>query len=113
MTIRQGLTQIEQLLAAAQAAPIRMAQDDWRNQMESVAQDLLATSSDLRSLATRLSGQSPLNSDVLKVTDDVDFVANEFHMALDYDPDATHFIRATRAEQSTAKAIDGLLVQLR
>jgi len=50
---------------------------------------------------------------VLKLTNDVDFVADEYRMALDYDPDSSHFIRAGRAEKTTAEELDSMLESLR
>jgi hypothetical protein len=47
------------------------------------------------------------------LTDDVDFVANEFNMAITYDPDATHLIRAARAEKTTVAEVDDMLTRLR
>jgi hypothetical protein len=111
--LRQDFSQLDQQLAAAQASPIRMAQDDWRNQTLAVLQDLLSASSDLRGIANRFAGRSALDADVLKLTDDVDFVANEFNMALTYDPDSTHLIRAARAERTTVAEVDSVLAQMR
>jgi hypothetical protein len=108
------LDRLEQQLSLAQKAPMRMAEDDWRNQTRTVLEDLLAGSAELRSLGTHVStSQVALSAEVLKVADDVDFVANEYRMAFDYDPDASHFLRAGRAEKSTAAELDSLLTDLR
>lgn len=111
--LRQDFSQLEQQLAVAQASPMRMADDDWRSQVKTILQELLSASSDLRSIANRFAGKSPLDPDVLKLTDDVDFVANEFDMAFTYDPDATHLIRAARAEKTTAAEVDDMLARMR
>jgi hypothetical protein len=110
--LRQDFGQLDQQLAAAQASPIRMAQDDWRNQTQAVLQELLSASSDLRTTANRFAGKSALDSDLLKLTDDVDFVATEFNMALTFDPDSTHFIRAARAERTTVEEVDSILARM-
>jgi hypothetical protein len=112
LTIQQDFSHLEQQLAIAQKTPLLMVQDDWRNQTGGVLQDLLAASADLRSVATRL-GSRTNHADVLKLADDVDFVANEFRMAFDYDPDANHFIRAGRAEKTTRAELDSILTSLR
>jgi hypothetical protein len=112
-TIQLQFSRLEQQLSVAQKTPLRMAQDDWRNETGNILQDMLAASADARSVGTRLGAQTPLNADVLKLTDDVDFVANEFRMAFDYDPDATHFMRAGRAEKTTRAELDSLVTSLR
>ncbi|HEX8967676.1 MAG TPA: hypothetical protein VF937_07350 [Chloroflexota bacterium] len=112
-TVQQDLKRLEQQLAAAQKAPIRMAEDDWRNQTQTILGDLLADTADVRALGARIGAGVALNADVLKVADDVDFVANEYRMALDFDPDATHLIRAGRAEKTTANELESLLGDLR
>ncbi len=111
--IKDGFTHLEAQLAAAQNTPMLMAQDDWRNQMQSVLQDLLVSSSQLRTATSRSTPPTALRQDVTKLSDDVDFVANEFRMALDYDPDSMHLVRAARAEKSTRTEIDAVLDELR
>jgi hypothetical protein len=111
-SIAGALTRLEAQLAAAQKTPMLMAQDDWRNQTQSVLQDLLASSSALRTATSRSTPPTALRQDALKLCDDVDFVANEFRMALDYDPDATHMIRAARAEKSTSTEVKSVLKEL-
>jgi hypothetical protein len=111
--LRQDFSQLDQQLDAVQAAPIRMAEDDWRHQTETVLQALLSASSDLRRIATRFVGRSALDADLLKLTDDVDFVANEFDMALTFDPDSSHLIRASRAERTTVSEVDSILARMR
>jgi hypothetical protein len=112
--LRQGFRGLEQQLSVLQTAPTRMAEDDWRTQFQNTLDDLSATSADLRSLGTRVaSSQVGLNAEVLKLADDADFVASEYRMALDYDPDSTHFIRAGRAEKTTAQELDSILSTVR
>jgi hypothetical protein len=112
--LRQGFRGLEQQLSVLQTAPTRMAEDDWRTQFQNTLDDLSATSADLRSLGTRVaSSQVALNAEVLKLADDADFVASEYRMALDYDPDSTHFIRAGRAEKTTAQELDSILSTVR
>jgi hypothetical protein len=111
-TVHQDLTRLEQQLGVLRTAPMRMAEDDWRSQLQSILQDLLVTSADIRTLGTRVSVPSRLSSEMMKLTDDLDFVANEYRMALDYDPDASHFIRAGRAEKTTAAELDSVLTDL-
>jgi hypothetical protein len=112
-TLRDGFSRLDQQLAVAQKAPMRMADDDWRNQTADILANLLSANSDLRALGTRVSGQVALEREVVKVVDDVDFVANEYRMAFDYDPDSSHFLRATRAEKTTVSEVDSLLDDLR
>jgi len=112
LAIQDDFKRLEAQLAAATKAPQIMAQDDWRNQLLGIAQDLLVASTNLRSLSARITTPSPLKPQVQKLTDDVDFVGNEFRMALDYDPDSTHMIRAARAEKTTRAEVDSLLDQL-
>jgi hypothetical protein len=112
--LRQGFRGLEQQLSVLRTAPTRMAEDDWRIQFQNTLDDLSATSADLRSLGTRVaSSQVGLNAEVLKLADDADFVASEYRMALDYDPDSTHFIRAGRAEKTTAQELDSILSTVR
>lgn len=111
-SIKADFDRLERLLATAQNSPMVMAQDNWRNQMQSALEDLLVSSSALRSETARSTAPNALRQDILKLCDDVDFVANEFRMALDYDPDATHMLRAARAEKSTSAEIDSVLKEL-
>jgi hypothetical protein len=84
--LQQGFHRLEQQLSILQKAPMRMAEDDWRDQLRTILDDLSADSADLRSLGTRVQTRVSLSGDVLKLADDVDFVANEYRMALDFDP---------------------------
>jgi hypothetical protein len=111
--VRQDFDRLEAQLAAAKKAPIRMAEDDWRNQTNGILEDLLTASGDLRSLGTRVAVPARFSTTVVKVLDDVDFVANEYHMAFDFDPDSTHFLRAGRAERTTVTEVDSLLDDLK
>lgn len=106
--VQQDLKQIEQHLAELQKAPLLMAQDDWRNQMFGTLDDLSVSEADLRSLGSRV----PLKEEAVKLVGDLDFVVGEWRMALDYDPDATHFIRAGRAEKMTADEVAAILSEL-
>jgi len=110
--LRGDFMRIEQQLAVAQQAPLRMADDDWRNQMASILEAILTDSAAVRTLTTRLTPPAPIGPAATKLADDADFVANEFRMALDYDPDGTHFIRAARAERTTLQELDDLASQL-
>ena len=112
-TLQQGLRRLEQQLSVLQTAPLRMAEDDWRTQFRNTLDDLSTMSADLRSLGTRVGAQLPLNAEVLKLTNDVDFVADEYRMALDYDPDSSHFIRAGRAEKTTADELASVVADVR
>jgi hypothetical protein len=112
VAIKADFTQLEAQLAAAIKAPQIMAGDDWRNQMTSIIQDLLVASTNLRALDARITATSPLKAQVQKMNDDVDFVANEFRMALDYDPDSSHMVRAARAEKTTSAELDSLIAAL-
>ncbi len=112
-TLQQGFRRLEQQLSVLQKAPMRMAEDDWREQFRTILGDLSATSADLRSLGTRVGTQAALTGEVLKLTNDVDFVADEYRMALDFDPDSSHFIRAGRAEKTTADELDSVVTDVR
>src|SRR5579871_818744 len=107
--IELQFSKLEQQLALAQKTPLLMAQSDWRTATGTILQDMLGASADARNVAIRV---GPPHDDVMKLLDDVDFVANEFRMAFDYDPDATHFIRATRAEKTTRAELDSILNSL-
>ena len=111
--LQQDARRLEQQLAILQKAPLRMAEDDWRNQTRAILDDLTAASADLRSLGTRVGARTDLNAEVLKLADDVDFVASEYAMALDFDPDSSHFLRASRAEKTTADELDAVLADVR
>jgi hypothetical protein len=111
--LQQDVHRLEQQLAVLQTAPLRMAEDDWRDQLRRMLDDLLLASAGLRSLGTRVGARSELNAEVLKLADDVDFVASEFGMALDFDPDSSHFLRASRAEKTTADELDSVLADVR
>jgi hypothetical protein len=111
--IQQGFTQLEQQLAVLQKDPIRMAQDDWRNQLLGILDGLAISEADLRTLGSRVIAPPALNSEMVKFIDDLDFVVSEWRMALDYDPDASHFIRASRAEKMTANEVESILSELR
>src|SRR5579859_3768450 len=111
-TLHDDFGHLQSQLAEAEKTPMRMAEDDWRNQTQGVLEDMLTSSADIRATSMRATTQSPLRSEVLKLADDVDFVANEFRMALDYDPDATHFMRAGRAEKTTSAELDSILREM-
>ncbi len=111
--IQQSLTQFEQQLAVLQIAPMRMAQEDWRNQMLGILDDLAISEADLRALGARVTAPASLNTEIVKFVGDLDFVVSEWRMALDYDPDATHFARAGRAEKTTADEVGSILFELR
>jgi hypothetical protein len=108
--IQLQFSKLDQQLSVAQKTPLVMAQDDWRSQTRTILQDMLGASADARGVGIRV---GPQHADVLKLLDDVDFVANEFRMAFDYDPDATHFIRAGRAEKTTRAELDSIITSLR
>ena len=111
--LQQDVRRLDQQLAVLQTAPLRMAEDDWRNQTRDILDDLTAASGDLRSLGTRVGARSGLTARVLKLADDVDLVASEYGMALDFDPDSSHFLRAGRAEKTTADELDAVLADVR
>jgi hypothetical protein len=111
--IQQGLNKFEQQLGEAQKAPMRMADDDWRAQTGSLLDELAAASADLRALGARSGAQASLYADVQKLQDSLDFVVSEYRMAFDFDPDASHFLRAGRAEKTTADEVESLLSDLR
>jgi hypothetical protein len=111
--VQQGLKQLDQQLAVLVKAPMRMAEDDWRNQTQAVLDDLAAGSLDLRALGPRAGNQTALHTDVMKLLDDLDFVVSEYRMALDYDPDSTHFVRAGRARATTEDEVESILSDLR
>jgi hypothetical protein len=112
LTVRQDFKALNDQLAVAQKAPMRMAEDDWRNQTRGILEDMLTASASVRSVGARAGTDIALTARVSKVLDDVDFVANEFRMAFDYDPDSTHFLRAGRAEKTTVAELDSMLDDL-
>jgi hypothetical protein len=111
--VQQGLGQLEQQLTVLVKTPMRMAEDDWRNQTQNVLDDLAADSLDVRSLGPRVGTQTALHTEVMKLLDDLDFVVSEYRMALDYDPDATHFARAGHARVTTRDEVESILSDLR
>jgi len=111
--VQQSFTQFEQQLAVLQKAPLRMAEEDWRNQLLAILDDLALGEADLRMLSSRVTAPPGLNAEIVKLVGDLDFVVSEWRMALDYDPDATHFIRAGRAEKMTADEVESILSELR
>jgi hypothetical protein len=111
--IQQGFMQLKQQLAVLQKEPMRMAQEDWRSQMLGILDDLALSEADLRTLGSRVTAPALLNTEMVKFLDDLDFVVSEWRMALDYDPDASHFIRAGRAEASTADEVESILSEVR
>jgi hypothetical protein len=113
-SVQQGLMQLDQQLAVLLKAPMRMADDDWRAQTLNVLDDLATRSGDLRTLGRRAdANQTGLNSQVTKLLDTLDFVVSEYRMALDYDPDGTHFARAGHARPSTEDDLASVLQDLR
>jgi hypothetical protein len=110
--VQQDLAQIEQRLAELQKTPVLMAQDDWRNQMFATLDDLALSEADIRSLSTRVSPSAALGTQMTRFIADLDFVVGEWRMALGYDPDATHFLRAGRAEKTTADELASILAEL-
>jgi hypothetical protein len=74
--------------------------------------DVALSEADVRSLSTRVSPPAALGTAMLKLESDLDFVVGEWRMALDYDPDATHFLRAGRAEKTTADELASFLAEL-
>lgn len=111
--VQQNLTRLDQQLAVLLKSPMRMADDDWRSQTQSMLDDLADDSGDLRALGPHVGTQTALNSQVMKLLDNLDFVVSEYRMALDYDPDGTHFIRAGHARLTTEDDVASLLSDLR
>jgi hypothetical protein len=111
--VQQGLSRIEQQLNILKTNPIRMAEADWRNQLQSLLEDLASANADLRSLGARSGPDASLYADVMKLNGELDFVVSEYRMALDFDADGTHFIRAGRAEKMAADEVESMLVGLR
>jgi hypothetical protein len=113
-SVQQGLMQLDQQLAVLLKAPMRMADDDWRAQTLNVLDDLATRSGDLRTLGRRAGAkETALASQVMKLLDNLDFVVSEYRMALDYDPDGTHFARAGHARLSTEDDVTSILQDLR
>src|SRR6202022_2037975 len=110
--LQQSFTQLEQQLAVLQKAPLRMAEQDWRDQLLTILDDLALGEADLRSLGSRVTAPPALNTEIVKLVGDLDFVVSEWRMALDYDPDASHFSRAGRAEKMTADEVESILSEL-
>jgi hypothetical protein len=111
--VQQGLSRIEQQLNILKTNPIRMAEADWRNQLQSLLEDLASANADLRSLGARSGPDASLYADVMKLNGELDFVVSEYRMALDFDADGTHFIRAGRAEKMAADEVESMLFGLR
>jgi hypothetical protein len=111
--VQEGLGRLEQQLNILRTSPIRMAEPDWRTQTQGLLEELAAANTDLRALGARSGPDAALYTDVHKLNGDLDFVVSEYRMALDFDPDATHFIRAGRAEKSTADEVESILSDLR
>jgi hypothetical protein len=112
--VQQGLMQLDQQLAVLLKLPMRMADDDWRAQTLNVLDDLAARSGDLRTLGRRAgANDTALSSRVMKLLDNIDFVVSEYRMALDYDPDGSHFARAGHARLSTEDDVASALQDLR
>jgi hypothetical protein len=111
--VQQGLGRIEQQLNILRTNPIRMAEADWRNQMQSLLEDLANANTDLRNLGARSGPDAALFAEMKKLNDDLDFVVSEYRMALDFDADGTHFTRAGRAEKMAADEVESILSDLR
>jgi hypothetical protein len=111
--VQQGLGSLEQQINILRTNPIRMAQEDWRNQAQSMLDDLASANTDLRTLGARSGPDAALFAEVKKLNDDLDFVVSEYRMALDFDADGTHFVRAGRAEKMTADEVESILSDLR
>jgi hypothetical protein len=111
--IQLGLYHIEQQLAIAQKSPVRMVQDDWRREMLSILDELAAANADLRALGARTGQDAALAADMQKLATSLDFVIDEFRLAIDFDPDGSHIVRAGRAEKATADQVDSILLMFR
>src|SRR5712691_12833537 len=111
--VQQGLGRLEQQLNILNTNPMRMAEADWRSQMQSLLEDLASANTDLRTLGARSGPDAPLYTEVKKLNGDLDFVVSEYRMALDFDADGTHFIRAGRAEKMAADEVESILSDLR
>jgi hypothetical protein len=111
--VGQGLKRLEQQLAVLQQSPIRMAEQDWRAQTRDILDELALGTADLRALGARVGAQGQLSAEVMKLVSDLDFVVDEYRMALDFDPDATHFARAGRAQKTSTAEVESILSELR
>src|SRR5438132_1316685 len=111
--VQQGLGRLEQQLKILTTSPMRMAEADWRSQMQSLLEDLANANTDLRALGARSGPDAALFAQVMKLNADLDFVVSEYRMALDFDADGTHFTRAGRAEKMTADEVESILSDLR
>jgi hypothetical protein len=111
--VQQVLGRLDQQLNILRTNPIRMAEPDWRRQTQGILGDLAAANADLRALGARSGADAALYAEVLKVNGDLDFVVSEYRMAFDFDPDATHFTRAGRAQKSTADEVESIQSDLR
>jgi len=111
--VQQGLGHLEQQLNILTTNPMRMAEADWRSQMQSLLEDLANANTDLRALGARSGPDAALFAQVMKLNADLDFVVSEYRMALDFDADGTHFTRAGRAEKMTADEVESILSDLR
>jgi hypothetical protein len=111
--VQQGLGRLDQQLNILRTDPMRMAEQDWRTQTQGLLEDLASANTELRALGARSGPDAALYAEVHKLNDDLDFVVSEYRMAFDFDPDATHFMRAGRAEKSTADEVESILSDLR
>jgi hypothetical protein len=111
--VGQGLSRLEQHLSVLQQSPVRMVEKDWRTQAQGMLDELAQGSADLRSVGVRVGAQGPLSTEVMKLVGDLDFIVDEYRQALDFDPDATHFIRAGRAQKATTAEVESILLELR
>ena len=110
--IQQRLARLAEQLSVLRTAPMRMAEADWRAQTLAVLDDLAAASAALRALGPRVGADAALSADVKQLVDDVDFVVDEYRLAVDFDPDASHFARAGRAQKTSVDAAESILAQL-
>ena len=108
--VQQGLGHLEQQLNILTTSPMRMAEADWRSQMQSLLEDLANANTDLRALGARSGPDAALFAQVMKLNADL---VSEYRMALDFDADGTHFTRAGRAEKMTADEVESILSDLR
>jgi hypothetical protein len=111
--IEQGLIRFESQLSVLRQSPVRMADADWRAQTSALLDELAAANADLRALGARVGPDAALYAEVSKLTGDLEFVVDEYRLAFDFDPDASHFARAGRAERSTADEVQSMLAGLR
>jgi hypothetical protein len=111
--VEQGLNQLHQHLGTLRTNPLRMAEQDWRNQAFGILDELAAANRDLRALGVRVGPDASLSGEVTKLVTDLEFVVEEYRSALADDPDGSHFARAGRAETTTAQEIESILFSLR